>query len=123
MPVAVLVNQSVNVDELSSVQLRMIFAGRTQFWQDGSRIQVFVLPTDGPVHQQFCRTLLNTYPYQLKRIWQRVVYSGQGDAPTVVDSVAQMSAMIAATPGAIGYLPQPVNEKEGILMITVETTQ
>ena len=118
-PIAVLVNQSVSIDTLSSAQLRMIFAGRTQFWPDGSRIRVFVLPPDNPTHQQFCRDLLNIYPYQLERIWQRVVYSGQGDAPVVAQNVAELTDKLAQTPGAIGYIPLPAQAMDNINMITV----
>lgn len=118
-PIAVLVNQSVNIDTLSSAQLRMIFAGRTQFWPDGSRIRVFVLPPDNPTHQHFCRELLNIYPYQLERIWQRVVYSGQGEAPVIVRSVAELTDKLAQTRGAIGYIAQPSQPMENINMITV----
>jgi ABC-type phosphate transport system substrate-binding protein len=118
-PIAVLVNQSVDINTLSPAQLRMIFAGRTQFWPDGSRIRVFVLPPQSDTHQQFCRHLLNIYPYQLERIWQRVVYSGQGEAPKTVDTAQALQAIIAQTPGAIGYLPEPVQTNNNIRVITV----
>ncbi|MDC8831840.1 hypothetical protein [Alteromonas gilva] len=104
----VMANLSVNVESLSPAQLRMIFAGRTQFWPDGSRIRVFVLPSGNPLHQEFCRTQLNVYPYQLERIWQRVVYSGQGVAPHVVSSPEILIENIANTPGSIGYMPKHV---------------
>lgn len=118
-PIAVLVNQSVNVNTLSPAQLRMIFAGRTQFWPDGSRIRVFVLPPESKIHQLFCRNLLNIYPYQLERIWQRVVYSGQGDAPRVIDTAEAMRDIIAQTSGAIGYLPEPIQPIDNTKVIIV----
>ncbi|NVK56887.1 MAG: hypothetical protein HWE26_14885 [Alteromonadaceae bacterium] len=105
----VLANLSVDVETLSPAQLRMIFAGRTQFWPDGSRIRVFVLPSSDPLHQAFCRTQLNVYPYQLERIWQRVVYSGQGIAPHVVSSPELLIENIVNTPGSIGYMPNNIN--------------
>ncbi len=109
---SVMANLSVDVESLSPVQLRMIFAGRTQFWPDGSRIRVFVLPSSDPLHQEFCRTQLNVYPYQLERIWQRVVYSGQGVAPHVVSSPERLIELIANTPGSIGYTPENINSSK-----------
>jgi|TARA_B100000780_G_scaffold275731_1_gene242934 ABC-type phosphate transport system substrate-binding protein len=118
-PIAVVVNQSVDITTLSPAQLRMIFAGRTQFWPDGSRIRVFVLPPKNDTHQLFCRHLLNIYPYQLERIWQRVVYSGQGEAPKIIDTAQAMQDAIGKTPGAIGYLSAPGQINKDIRMITV----
>ncbi|MCP4862372.1 MAG: hypothetical protein GY897_00180 [Alteromonas sp.] len=118
-PIAVVVNQSVDITTLTPAQLRMIFAGRTQFWPDGSRIRVFVLPPKSDTHQYFCRQLLNIYPYQLERIWQRVVYSGQGEAPKAVDTAQAMQNIIEQTPGAIGYLQAPGQMNKNIRMITV----
>ena len=97
----------------------MIFAGRTQFWPDGSRIRVFVLQPESDTHQYFCRQLLNIYPYQLERIWQRVVYSGQGEAPKPIDTAQAMQDIIGQTPGAIGYLSAPGQMNKDIRMITV----
>ena len=118
-PIAVVVNQSVEITTLTPAQLRMIFAGRTQFWPDGSRIRVFVLPPESDTHQYFCRQLLNIYPYQLERIWQRVVYSGQGEAPKIIDTAQAMQDAIGKTPGAIGYLSAPGQINKDIRMITV----
>ena len=116
----VLANRSVEIESLSPAQLRMIFAGRTQFWADGTRIRVFVLQPNGSDHQHFCRTLLNIYPYQLERIWQRVIYSGQGDAPTTVESAQAMLKAIKNTPGAIGYSPDIQEIPDTVHVISVE---
>ena len=118
-PITVVVNQSVDITTLTPAQLRMIFAGRTQFWPDGSRIRVFVLPPESDTHQYFCRQLLNIYPYQLERIWQQVVYSGQGEAPKTIDTAQAMQDIIGQTPGAIGYLQTPGQMNKTIRMITV----
>tara|TARA_A200000159_G_scaffold164804_2_gene196420 strand:- start:301 stop:768 length:468 start_codon:yes stop_codon:yes gene_type:complete len=118
-PIAVVVNQSVDITTLTPAQLRMIFAGRTQFWPDGSRISVFVLSSQSDVHQRFCRDLLNIYPYQLERIWQRVVYSGQGEAPEIISTTQALQDIIGQTPGAIGYLPAPESMSKNTRTITV----
>lgn len=116
----VLANQSVDVDTLTPAQLRMIFAGRTQFWTDGTRIRVLVLSPNGQAHHQFCRELLNIYPYQLERIWQRVIYSGQGDAPTTFETEQQMLNALQHTPGAIGYILTNRTLPESVHVINVE---
>lgn len=96
-------NSSVKSDSLSQSELRLIFAGRTQYWPNGEKITVYVLPSNNAIHQDFCRDILGMYPYQLERIWHQVTYSGQGDAPVEIDTVSELINAVANTPGAIGY--------------------
>ncbi len=102
----VVANPSAPVDALSPTALRAIFSMRLRSWPDGSPVRVFVLPDDAPGHVQFAKQLLSIFPHQLRRAWDRGVYSGTGQAPNLVKSDAAMRAAVANTNGAIGYLPR-----------------
>ncbi|SDY14668.1 hypothetical protein [Nitrosomonas sp. Nm33] len=102
--VEVIVHPSVLVRNLSRNSLRAIFGMRLRAWQDGSPIRVFVLPDDAPLHQFFAKEKLNIFPYQLRSAWDRLIFSGTGQAPFLVNSEEEMRARIANTSGAIGYL-------------------
>ncbi|MGR9099454.1 MAG: hypothetical protein ACU826_02695 [Gammaproteobacteria bacterium] len=84
--------------------LREIFFGRRTRWADGSPLRVFVLPDQHPVHIRFSKEILEVYPYQLRSAWDRMVYSGTGAPPMVVESLEKMQTLIQHTPGAIGYI-------------------
>lgn len=84
--------------------LRAIFTTRLRQWPDGTPIRVFVLPDDNALHDQFCREELGMYPYVLRELWDRLLYTGTGLTPTVVRSEAEMRERVRDTPGAIGYL-------------------
>jgi len=99
-------NPSVSIDSLSASNARNIFTMRNQHWPDGSPIKVFVLRDESPLHKQFSKTNLHVFPYKLRRIWDRNIYSGTGNAPTTVDSEEEMIEAIATHPGAIGYANQ-----------------
>ncbi len=101
---AVIVHPGVAIDSLSRNELRAIFAMRRRIWPNGTPIQVFVLSDDRPLHQAFCKQILNIYPHQLRRIWDRGVFSGTGQAPIEVDTLEEMQSRIASTEGAIGYV-------------------
>ncbi|MBN2701154.1 MAG: hypothetical protein JXR29_06865 [Methylothermaceae bacterium] len=77
---------------------------RRRTWPDDTPIKVFVLPDNHPLHRAFCKKVLRIYPHQLRRIWDRNVFSGTGQAPIEVDSVEEMRKQIASMDGAIGYL-------------------
>ena len=89
---------------LTRDELREIFFGRQTRWRDGSPLRVFVLPDQNPLHIRFSKEILGVYPYQLRSAWDRMVYSGTGTPPSMVDSLEQMKSLIKETPGAIGYI-------------------
>lgn len=97
---------SVGVDHLSCNLLRSIFGMRLRIWQDGSPIRVFVLPDNAPIHNVFSKQQLNIFPYQLRATWDRLTFTGTGQAPITVQSEDEMYALVASTPGAIGYLSE-----------------
>ncbi|BFT32149.1 hypothetical protein D210916BOD24_33250 [Alteromonas sp. D210916BOD_24] len=100
----VMVNESVMINELNRSELRQIFTGHRQYWSDGSKITVFVLNDNHELHKQFCRDVLQMFPYQLSRLWDQITYSGQGVTPIRVDSNQALAEALINTEGAIGYL-------------------
>lgn len=96
----------VGVNHLSRNLLRSIFGMRLRIWQNGPPIRVFVLPDDAPIHNVFAKQQLNIFPYQLRATWDRLTFTGTGQAPITVQSEDEMYALVASTPGAIGYLSE-----------------
>lgn len=94
------------VRELDQKALRAIFSMRLQRWKDGTRVRVFVLPDSDATHRQFVREILRMYPHQLRRSWDRAIYSGMGEAPQMVESEEEMTRRLLSNPGAIGYLSE-----------------
>ncbi|SFN07796.1 hypothetical protein [Nitrosomonas communis] len=117
--VEVVVHPSIAIRDISRNSLRAIFGMRLRAWQDGSPIRVFVLPDEEPLHQLFAKVKLNIFPYQLRSAWDRLIFSGTGQAPFLVSSEEEMRVRVATTPGAIGYLKR-VNIDDGIQILHVE---
>lgn len=109
----IIVHATVPMKHISRSTLRAIFAMRMLKWPDGQPISVFVLNDEEPAHAEFCKENLGIYPYQLRDAWDRLVYTGIGQAPQRVTSLEEMKAWIAKTPGAIGYLPTRSGIKPG----------
>ena len=115
----VIVNADVKQESVSRALLRGIFGMRVRVWPDGTPVQVFVLGDSAPEHVKFCKSVLRTYPYQLRQSWDRLVYSGTGQPPTAVASHEEMRELVSATRGAIGYLGE-VDEDAAIRVIDVK---
>jgi hypothetical protein len=91
------------VTSLTRTELRDIFFARQTKWPNGDPIRVFVLPDRHPLHVRFSKEVLGVYPYQLRSTWDRILYSGTGVPPTVVNSPQEARERVDETPGAIGY--------------------
>ncbi|RLJ17995.1 hypothetical protein DJ030_13135 [bacterium endosymbiont of Escarpia laminata] len=105
--------------EISRSTARAIFSMRRLVWPDGAAIRVFVFPDKHKLHKAFAKQLLGVFPHQLRRAWDRKVFSGTGQAPDTVQSEAEMLEMIIRTPGAIGYISED-NRDESVQILQVE---
>ena len=104
MTLAVVAHADVTTQRLTRDTTRAIFAMRQRTWPDGQAVRVFVLDNNHPVHARFAKELLAVYPHQLQLAWDRMVFSGTGQAPNRVQDQQEMLERIATTPGALGYL-------------------
>lgn len=116
--VRVVVNSSVESKDISVEQIRRIFSMRQTTWSNGQAITVYVLSNQHLTHQLFSTQVLGMFPYQLDRIWNKLVYSGLGDEPIKVQSEKEMLERISQNLGSIGYVMQHVSG-ENIQIIRV----
>jgi len=117
---SIIVNASTGTSAMSLSEVRAIFSMRLRRWENGVAVSVFVLKSDSAAHAEFCKTVLNVYPQQLQASWDRIVYSGTGNPPTVVNSEEEMRAIVANTPGAIGYVSGDGNGLTGVKVVTLK---
>ncbi|MGH8611502.1 MAG: hypothetical protein ACREYF_05520 [Gammaproteobacteria bacterium] len=124
--VDVVVNPATPAGEaIARNTLSAVFGMRLRTWENGTPIRVYVLPDNHAVHVMFCKQILGVFPHQYRTAWDRLVFSGtgqaplevgseeemrarvagaSGEAPVVVDSEEEMRTSVAGTSGAIGYL-------------------
>ncbi len=100
-------------------QIKAIYLGQQTQWPDGSKITVFILNSNDPSHQSFIKEVLELYPYQFRRRWQKLSYSGFGVKPTVVNNKEEMLLKIATVPGAIGYIDERIM-REGVQYVQID---
>jgi ABC-type phosphate transport system substrate-binding protein len=119
--------------------LSAIFGMRLRAWANGTPIRVYVLPDDNTVHVAFSKEILRVFPHQLRTAWDRLVFSGTGQAPLqvgdeeemrtriagidaarpeVVGSEEEMREKLAQNAGAIGYLSRKmIDGRVGVLQV------
>lgn len=94
---------SAGVENLTRNEARLYLTMRLNEWPNGRHAQVFVLPDNHPLHEAVAKAILGLYPYQLRRAWDRQLFSGTGPAPITVATESEMIERVGRTPGAIGY--------------------
>ena len=117
--ISLIVNDSVSFSPDSSKDIRNIFTLQQTHWENGNKIQVFVLPDDNAVHQQFSKSVTQIFPYQYRRIWDRVTFSGTGLAPTTVNSMEEMLEKVSQTKNSIGYI-ENIDKHQSIRVIILQ---
>lgn len=110
----IVVHPDVRQQNISRNVLRAIFGMRLRKWPDGMPIKVFVLKDDAPFHAAFSKEILHVFPHQLRRAWDRLVYSGTGQSPFEVSSMEEMKEKISNITGAIGYLPSTIRDQHAV---------
>jgi ABC-type phosphate transport system substrate-binding protein len=99
----VIVNPGVAIGAFSDEALKDIFLGRRTTWLDGSRVVVVVVLREGATHAHLLR-LLDKNAEQFLIGWKKLVFTGRGFMPDIVDSEEALVALVARTPGAIGIV-------------------
>lgn len=102
----VIAHPLVENQQINSQTLRSIFSLRQTRWNQGTNIRLVVFKANHDMHLSFSRDVLQMFPYQLNKSWDRVIFSGLGDGPIFVNDRQEMLNTIANTPGAIGYIDQ-----------------
>lgn len=118
-PLFLVAHPNVTTHWLNRDTTRAIFAMRQRTWPDGQAVSVFVMNNSNPVHARFAKAQLAVYPHQLQLAWDRMVFSGTGQAPNRVRDQAEMREQVATTPGAIGYLEREYLD-DSIQIISME---
>ncbi|MGB0468148.1 MAG: hypothetical protein ACPGF7_11550 [Pontibacterium sp.] len=116
---SVVTNSIVSENSVSRQFLLSVFAMRVHQWSDGRHISVFVLPDDHPDHVQFVKSSLHIFPYQLRNIWDRAVFSGSGQSPYVVKSEEEMLEKLRTVEGAVGYINRDLKGEQGVKQLEV----
>lgn len=100
----VVANKETPVTVVSQKDLKNMYLGKKTTWSDGSRVTVFTR-LDSDINKPFLKQVVNKTPQQYSTYWKKSLFTGTGLPPKDFASDAELKAAIAATPGAVGYIP------------------
>lgn len=101
--VAVIVNPG-NGASLSAEDVQRLFLGKLKSFPGGGEANPVNQKEGQPAREQFNQAVLNKSESQLKAYWSQLVFTGKGTPPKELDNDDAIKALVASTPGAIGYI-------------------
>jgi TonB family protein len=115
--VRVIANSSVGARAVSADELKSVFLQEKNSLADGSHV-VPVLEKGGPAHEAFLKEYLGKSDDALQDYYRTLVFTGKGLMPKALRSDEDVTAYVAKTRGAIGYVSStaPV---DGVKTLTV----
>jgi ABC-type phosphate transport system substrate-binding protein len=106
-PLVLIANKSVPVSNLSKQNLRRIYLGEKQTWDDGSKLIAVNLPANNPLRQKFQSKILGMSTEELQKFWSDEQIKGNIVKPPVNQSSPKaVKLFVSKIPGAIGYVPK-----------------
>lgn len=100
--IAVIVHPS-NANELDKNVITRIYTGKAKSFPNGEQA-VPVNQADGNTTDAFNKSVLNKSTSQLRAYWSKLIFTGKGAPPKVVDSEAEILQLVATNPNIIGYV-------------------
>lgn len=101
--------KNIEPHQLTSItrqEVYWIYTLKTRFWYDGTKIIVYYMDFDSPIHVAFCRDVLGTSVYQFKNSIDTYVNVGVASYFRKVSSEQEMYEKVSKTNGAVGYLSE-----------------
>lgn len=110
------------IESLSLPILRQLYLGR-RTRVGGRPIRCIDLPAGSPPRESFTRLVLGLSQRALDRYWMRQALSGGPPPPREVGTAAELIALVAREPGALGYVPASTladGTPSGVRVISIE---
>lgn len=93
----------VPVDSIEVDTASKIFLQKERRWSDGTTIHPVTLAVSD-VREEFAQVVHNRSELDLRKHWQRQIFTGRGSPPLERPSNAAVLEYVRSTPGAIGYI-------------------
>jgi hypothetical protein len=101
---AIIVAHGAGPDLSKREEIAQVFLARRKIDRTGRALVPVNLPPDDPVRQVFSQQILGAPPKAWEAYWTERYFQGV-TPPAVVASPEAVLRFVAATPGAVGYLP------------------
>lgn len=101
--VAIVVHPS-NTADLSTADISRIYLGKLKSFPGGGSAIALDMQEGTPERDAFVKQILNKSESQLKAYWSKLVFSGQGQPPKIIDDSSEIIKLVSSNPNMIGFV-------------------
>ncbi|MEH6543237.1 MAG: phosphate ABC transporter substrate-binding protein [Porticoccaceae bacterium] len=118
---AIIVNPDYSGSEISIEQVRALYLGKSKTLPDGTRAKAVDQASDSSARAEFLSSVLEQTESALNRTWSKLIFSGRGRPPEVLDSADAIKRWIALNPEGIGYID--AGDVDSTVKVLLKVTQ
>jgi len=93
-----------NNSSLTVENVYMLYAMKQHIMPSQSRAVLLVQPLSSDASIRFFDEIFHSFPYQIKRLWDIAIFSGQSKKPILKDNNESVLAYIRQNENALGYV-------------------
>ncbi len=117
---AIIVNQSNPVDNLSSADLRAVFLGERSHWPNGRRITLVMMEPGLPERETVLHDVCRMSESDFRRRFLQLLLTGEVlVSPKTLSTPLGVRKFVFNVPGAIGYL-RPVDVDDSVKIVKID---
>lgn len=101
--IAVIVNPA-NTDTISKDDIAKIYMAKTKTFPSGKNVTAFDQAEGSPTRVEFVEKVIEKDEAQLKSYWSRLIFTGKGVPPKVLESDTAIKDVVSKNADAIGFI-------------------
>lgn len=109
--VVVIVSSRSEIRTLSAEHTARIFLGKVNVFPNGSETVPIDQADGSAIRDEFYSKVTNKNSSQLSAYWSKVIFTGDGHPPVMLDGNVAVRKAVAKNPNAIGYIDKSALDK------------
>ena len=118
---AIVVNHDYSGSSITLDQVRDLYHGKSKTLPNGERAKVVDQPSGSNSREQFLARVLEQNESELNRNWSKLIFSGKGRPPEVLESADAVKRWITLNPEGIGYIDS--KDVDGTVKVLLKVRQ
>jgi ABC-type phosphate transport system substrate-binding protein len=102
----VISNQEGAPSQMKKSELRFIFLGEKERWNNGTKIKIALMKPNSPSGKIIAANILGMNSNDFAHYWEQQFFAGKGDLPVYFKNISDLQAYVASETGAIGIIDQ-----------------
>jgi ABC-type phosphate transport system substrate-binding protein len=109
--VVVIVSAKSRITDITAEQTARIFLGKISTFPNNGNAVPIDQAEGSPVREEFYSKVVHKTSTQLAAYWAKIIFTGDGRPPEMLDSNAAVRKAVADNPNAIGYIDKSAVNK------------